>query len=97
MGKVFLSLNCLKVKYYDEISQECHKLMTLKCGCVTSQRFSCSEMVLLCTLQIEGRTRRERERCGVCAMGVEGRSGPAREQEEGSGVQWDMSSEGEKE
>jgi hypothetical protein len=39
----------------------------------------------------------ERERCGVCAVGVEGRSGPAGEQEEGSGVQWDMSSEGEKE
>jgi hypothetical protein len=35
------------VKYYDEISQEHHKSMTLKCGCVTRQRFSCSDFVIL--------------------------------------------------
>jgi hypothetical protein len=40
--KSFLSLNSLEVKYYDEISQERHKSMTPKCGCVTIQQFSCS-------------------------------------------------------
>jgi hypothetical protein len=35
MMKFFLSLNLLGSEYYDEISQERHKSMTLKCGCVT--------------------------------------------------------------
>jgi hypothetical protein len=30
------------VTKFEEISQEHHKSMTLKCGCVTSQQFSCS-------------------------------------------------------
>jgi hypothetical protein len=33
--EIFLSLNLLGSEYYDEISQERHKSMTLKCGCVT--------------------------------------------------------------
>jgi hypothetical protein len=41
MTKFFLSLNLLG-RYYDEVSHERHKSMTLKSGCVTSQRFSCS-------------------------------------------------------
>jgi hypothetical protein len=32
------------VKYYDQISQERYKSMTLKCSCVNNQRFSCSEI-----------------------------------------------------
>jgi hypothetical protein len=38
MTKVFL-LNLLGSEILCEISQEPHKSMTLKCGCVTSQRF----------------------------------------------------------
>jgi hypothetical protein len=41
MTKVFL-LNLLGSEILCEISQEPHKSMTLKCGCVTSQRFFCS-------------------------------------------------------
>jgi hypothetical protein len=39
---IFCHYICTKVEYYDEISQERHKSITPKCGCVTKQRFSCS-------------------------------------------------------
>jgi hypothetical protein len=43
----FFSLNLLEVKCSDKISQEHHKLMMLKYGCVGSQRFSCSDKNLV--------------------------------------------------
>jgi hypothetical protein len=40
--KKILSLNLLENEMYDQISQERHKSITLKCGCLTSQCFYCS-------------------------------------------------------